>query len=308
VAGRLQSIRRAAAELFVTPGAVSRQVRMLEAWLGVALFEHEARSIRLTPAGMRYLAVVTEHLSAIATATDELTERRAESALHLRSFTLFATNWLVPRLTGFHRSQPWVELALTTSSRHEDFGRRDVDAEIRPGPAARLGSEPGNGVFPGFVADLLLTEEVVLVCSPTYRAEHRLEEPADLVGLGPEELLRSIASPGLWRRWLDAAGVAGLDPERGPSYGDSALTCRAAAAGQGVGLAPRGLVEPELHSGRLVTPFRSGTGLHIDFYLVHSAAQARRSPFRVFRDWLLGEAGRLTAPGWVPSEPAAQVH
>jgi LysR family transcriptional regulator, glycine cleavage system transcriptional activator len=244
-AGRLQSIRRAAAELVVTPGAVSRQVRMLESWLGTALFDHDARPIRLTDAGIRYLAIVSEHLSAIATATDELTGQWAESALHLRSYTFFATNWLVPRLTRFHRSQPWVELQLTTSSRSEDFGSHDVDAEIRPGtvlPWARRGSKVAR--FSGFVADLLVSERVVLVCSPAYRIEHRLEEPQDLVRLGAEELLRSIASPDLWRLWLDAAGVTGLDPGRGPSYGDSVLTCRAAAAGQGVGLAPLAFVEP----------------------------------------------------------------
>lgn len=299
VAGRLQSIRGAAAELVVTPGAVSRQVRALEAWLGVPLFEHEARSVRLTDAGSRYLAVVTEHLAAIALATDELTGRRGESTLHVRSYTLFATNWLVPRLTRFQRTQPWVELQLTTSSRPEDFGARDVDAEIRPGDTGRGRSARDGGGrwrpdrFPGFAADLLVSEELVLVCSPAYRDEHMLAESHDLLRLRPEELLRSIASPNLWRLWLDAAGVSGLDPDRGPSYGDSVLTCRAAAAGQGVGIAPLAFVEPELTSGRLVTPF-AGPGVYTDFYLVHSPDQAKRRAFRAFRKWLLSE---ISFPG-----------
>jgi hypothetical protein len=103
-AGRLQSIRQAAAELYVTPGAVSRQVQGLESWLGVPLFDHGARSVSLTAAGARYLHAVTEHLEALAKATDDVTGRDlARPTLLIRSYTFFATNWLVPRLTEFRR-------------------------------------------------------------------------------------------------------------------------------------------------------------------------------------------------------------
>lgn len=277
-AGRLQSIRQAAAELYVTPGAVSRQVQVLESWLGVPLFDHGARSVSLTAAGERYLGAVTEHLEALAAATDDITggDGRA-SALHIRSYTFFATNWLVPQLTSFHRSEPWVDLQLVTSSRPGDFGSRDIDAEIRPGPQD----------WPGYDADLLISDEVVLVCGPAYRAKHQIAGPHDLLRLGSSELLRSIASPRLWQEWLEIAGMPSLTPEGGPTYSDSVLTCRAAAAEQGLALAPRSLVETDLAAGRLVVPFAPRNRYYVNFYLTYSPGQLKSRPFRVFREWLL---------------------
>ncbi len=277
-AGRLQSIRQAASELYVTPGAVSRQVQLLESWLGVPLFDHGARSVSLTPAGVRYLQEVTEHLEALAAATDDLTGRDGRaSALLIRSYTFFASNWLVPRLTAFHRGEPWVDLQLVTSSRPADFGARDADAEIRPGPQE----------WAGYEADLLISDEIVLVCGPAYCARHRIVGPPDLLRLGSSELLRSMASPRLWREWLEISGLPSLAPECGPTYSDSTLTCRAAAAGQGLALAPRSLVETDLAAGRLVVPFAPHNRYHINFYLIYPPAQLKSRAFRVFRDWLL---------------------
>lgn len=278
VAGRRQNIRQAAAELFVTPSAVSRQVRALESWLGVPLFNHNGRSVRLTDAGARYLEAITRHLAAISEATDEITGRcQRESSLRLRSYTLFATSWLVPRLTEFHRGHPWVDLELITSSRADDFGHFDVDAEVRP----------GSGIWTGCRSDLLVSGDVVFVCSPDYRDEHRLSEPGDIRKLNPEDLLRSTASPGLWQRWLESVGITGVDAERGLSFSDSSLTCHAAIAGQGVCLVPRGVVKADLASGRLVTPFPAVTGLGLEFYLVYRPEQLDRRAFHEFREWLL---------------------
>lgn len=284
-AGRLQSIRQAAAELNVTPGAVSRQVQVLESWLGVPLFEHGSHSVTLTPTGVRYLEEVTEHLDALAEATAEIVGReRGESVLLIRSYTLFATNWLVSRLTEFHWAQPWVDLQLVTSSVADDFGHHDADAEIRP--STRFSATRPDD-WPGFRADPLISDEIVCVCSPAYRAGHGLGSPQDLLRLGSAKLLRSIASPYLWRDWLAAVGIPDLEPEFGPTYSDSVLTCRAAAAGQGVALAPLSLVETDLASGGLVIAFPSTDRYHIAFYLVYAPNRMTSPAFRAFRKWLL---------------------
>jgi LysR family glycine cleavage system transcriptional activator len=277
-AGRLQSIRQAAAELYVTPGAVSRQIQSLESWLGVSLFEHGARSVSLTTAGARYLQEVTEHLGALAAATADVTGRDvAGSTLLIRSYTLFATSWLVPRLTEFRRSEPWVDLQLVASSWPADFGHRDANAEIRPGPRQ----------WPGYDADLLISDEIVLVCGPEYCARHEITGPRDLLRLGSAELLRSLASPRLWQGWLEMAGIPGLVADCGPTYSDSTLTCRAAAAGQGVALAPRSLVEADLAAGVLTVPFMLKDGYQIYFYLVYPPGEQKSRAFRTFRGWLL---------------------
>ncbi|SHK50973.1 LysR family transcriptional regulator, glycine cleavage system transcriptional activator [Pseudonocardia thermophila] len=284
-AGRLGSIRAAAAELYVTPGAVSRQVRALESWLGVALFRHEGRTIRLTDVGARYLRAVTEHLTAIADATGQVSGRwRPEEALNIRSYTLLASTWLVPRLNRFRRSQPWIELDLVTSSNPADFGRGDVDAEIRPA---------ASGPWPGSDADLVVDADLVLVCSPSYVAEYRLAEPADLKRLPGDGFLRSAASPHLWQMWFDAVGLDGVTVNRGPSFGDSTLAYQTATAGHGVMLAPLPFIEPDLASGRLVMPFPDVPRPRSQFYLVYPADRPHRKAFTAFRKWLLAE-GRPT--------------
>lgn len=286
-AGRLGSVRAAADELVVTPGAVSRQVRVLESWLGVPLFQHEGRGLRLTAAGARYLDVVTRHLRAISAATDEITGRSGrEHALHIRAYTLFATNWLIPRLAGFHQSQPWVELELTTSSQPDDFGQGDADAEILPA---------GRQTSPGFETDVLVSDEVVLVCSPAYRARYELAVPADVARLPAHGFLRSVASPELWDRWFADAGLIGLNADHGPSFGDSSLTCRAAAAGQGVALAPLTFVAHDLAADRLVMPFAQGLGPQMRFCLARPANRPRSRAFTAFRAWLLAEAAERSA-------------
>lgn len=297
-AGRLGSIRAAAEELVVTPGAVSRQVRVLESWLGVSLFRHEGRTIQLTEVGARYLEATSRHLSEIAKATGQVTGRwRGEETLQVRSFTLFASNWLVPRLARFHRSQPWVELELVTSSRPEDFGQFDVDAEIRP-----------NSHLPGeeFDLDLVVSDVIVLICSPEFKAEYRLNEPGDLRKVPSDGFLRSVASPQLWQNWLLSTGITGIDATRGSRFSDTSLAYRAAASSQGVALAPRSFVEPEIAAGTLVIPF-AARGQQLDFYLLHPAHRPRRRAFSVFRNWLLSEArSSPIAPTPTPTAAATE--
>lgn len=294
-AGRLQSVRQAAAELYVTPGAVSRQIQALESWLGVSLFEHGGRSVSLTTAGARYLQEVTEHLGALAAATDDLTGRDVGgSTLLIRSYTFFAEGWLLPRLTEFRRSEPWVGLQLLTSSWPADFGHRDANAEIRPGPRQ----------WPGYDADLLIADEVVLVCGPDYCAKHEIAGPRDLLRLGSAELLRSLASPRLWEGWLEMAGIPSLTPDAGLVFSDSGIACRAAAAGQGVALAPRSFVEPDLAAGHLMVPFNLKEGYQIFFYLVYPPGERKTRAFRTFREWLLTQ----TRSGRQYTDDAAVVH
>ncbi len=122
---------------------------------------------------------------------------------------------------------------------------------------------------------------------PEYCARHQITGPRDLLRLGSAELLRSLASPRLWQGWLEMAGIPSLVPDCGPTYSDSVLTCRAAAAGQGVALAPRSLVEADLAAGLLVVPFTLKNGYQIFFYLVYRPGEQRSRAFRAFREWLL---------------------
>lgn len=295
-AGRLQSIRKAAAALDVTPGAVSRQVRLLETWLGVPLFRREPHSVTLTPAGAEYLAAATTHLRAIAAATDQVAAGRPSFRLKVRTWPLFA-NWLVPRVADFRKGNPTIDLQVVTSSQRADFAQPDVDVEIGGydtwDVCHRLEHEDDGDALgnPNYAAQLVVASHLVCICSPAYRDAHDLTCPEDLKRLGAGELLHSLSAPALWDRWLKAAGIGGLDSRRGQVFGDSALTAAAARAGHGVAILPRAVFEADIAAGYLVAPFPCD---HIEcgfnFYLMARHERMQHPPVVIFRDWLLGQA------------------
>lgn len=294
-AGRLQSIRRAAAELVVTPGAVSRHVRLLENWLGVALFRRTPHSVTLTPAGAEYLAVVSVHLRGIATATSQIAASRPDSRLRVRTWTLFAS-WLIPRLPDFRRANPGIDVQLIASSQQTDFRQADVDVEIVgydtwDGDEIERGAEGSLLGDPGYDVVLAVRSDLVCVCSPDYLAGHRLAVPADLKRIGDCDLLHSLTAPELWDRWLRTAGVDGLDSRHGQVFGDSALTAAAARAGQGVAILPRTILDDDIRAGRLTVPFANDpVRCRFNFYLLAPPDRFERRRVQVFRDWLVRQA------------------
>src|ERR1700748_1365189 len=160
-AGRLKSIRKAADELSVTAGAVSRQVQILETYLGVPLFRREARAAILTAAGEQYLAEITAHLDGIREATLKLTGVRGRSReiLKVRAYITFAMKWLIPRLSSFHDANPATEVRITASLEAVDFEHEDGDCAL----------PLGDGNWPHCEVDRLVSNELVSVCRPGYR-------------------------------------------------------------------------------------------------------------------------------------------
>lgn len=284
-AGRLKSIRRAAEELAVTPGAVSRQVQILETHLGVRLFRRLPRAITLTAAGEQYLEQVSFHLAGIETATAKLTGKTGRQQVKIRAYTTFAMKWLIPRLTAFHAQHQSVEVRLTTSLEEVDFDREDVDGAVRL----------GGGDWKGHGVDLLVRNELVPVCAPRFSQERRLRAPGDLAS---HMLLHSLARPDDWAHWLRHAGLSGIDAYGGQKYESSVLAYQAAIEGQGVAMAQRALVQGELAAGTLVAPFP----LQLDmgrwtYYLIYPQSRLRNPAFRVFRDWLLANASAGASGG-----------
>ena len=283
VCGRLLSVQLAANELNVTPAAVSRQIKLLEDQLGVLLFERGHRAIALTPMGERYLADVVRGFETLRTATINLTEARRRRTLKIRGYTTFSMNWLLPRLSTFHREHPDIEVSLTTSLQPVDFNTEDVDAAIR------LSHAPSSDL--GY--DRLVPNELVPVCSPEFLRAH-----PDLADATPEALrnvplLHSLARREDWAKWLDAAGVRGVNPLSGLSYESSILAYFAATQGVGVAMAQRVLVADQLRDGTLVMPFSFvlDQGAYT-YYLIYPRVHLSNAEFAAFRNWLLsiGEA------------------
>jgi LysR family glycine cleavage system transcriptional activator len=277
-AGRLKSIRKAAEELSVTAGAVSRQVQILENYLGIPLFRREARSAILTAAGEQYLAEISRHLEGIGAATVKLTGERGRSrqVLKVRAYVTFAMKWLIPRLSSFHDANPATEVRISASLEAVDFEHEDVDCAVRL----------GDGNWPQCEVDRLVSNELIPVCSPDYRREAKLKNPSDLARC---TLLHSLARPDDWMHWITAAGLAGIDPFAGLKYQSSVMVYQAAIEGQGVAVAQKFLVEDDMRRRRLLQPFPIVCDRgDFTYYLIYPKNRLRNPSFRTFREWLVG--------------------
>lgn len=283
-AGRLQSFTLAADELDVTTSAVSRQIGALERALGVKLFERLPRGLRLTAAGARYLAEVADALRRLEHASTAL-RGGARRTLRLSVLPSFAGNWLVPRLPAFEAAHPDVDVMLEATTRYADFRHEQVDLAIRF----------GTGPWDGLASERLLPLEYYPVCSP--RRLRSLRRPADLAR---DTWLDEVHVPQAWPRWLDAAGVPGIEPVRRLTYDNAQLMLDAAMAGQGVALATDVLAERWLRERRLAQPFDVRAESAATYHLVMRPGDRASADVRAFRDWIVAEMARWQAarPGF----------
>jgi len=283
-AGRLRSMRGAATELSVTPGAVSRQVQALETSLGVKLFKRSTSGIVLTAEGHQYLNEVTASLNGIRRATRKLSGRSPLNALKIRAYTTIALKWLIPRLSAFNAANQDIEVFITTSVEDVNFNREDVDGAIRL----------GDGHWAGYEVERLVRNVMVPVCSPSFRRLNRLRSTADLEGL---PMLHSLARPDDWAEWLRNAGkdtgkdTSKIDPYAGPKFESSVLAYQAAIGGQGIAMATKVFVADDVRRRTLIQPF----GPDFDrgaftYYLIYPRARMRNPAFRKFHKWLLTQA------------------
>jgi LysR family transcriptional regulator, glycine cleavage system transcriptional activator len=285
-AGRLKSIRKAADELSVTPGAVSRQVQILETHLGIPLFRRESRAAILTAAGEQYLAAITEHFDGIRDATLKLTGERGRSReiLKVRAYVTFAMKWLIPRLSSFHEANPSTEVRITASLEAVDFKHEDVDGAIRL----------GDGHWPEYEVDRLVANELIPICSPEFRRTAKLKHPSDLAG---RTLLHSLARPDDWMHWLKAAGQNSVDAYSGLKYQSSVMVYQAAIEGQGIAIAQKILIDDELQRRRLIQPFGPSCDRgDFTYYLIYPKNRLRNPSFRKFRSWLVEQAQHTSQP------------
>ncbi|WP_267427516.1 transcriptional regulator GcvA [Methylobacterium sp. GC_Met_2] len=278
-AARHASFTRAADELHVTHGAVSRQVQTLEDWLGVPLFERHNRRVVLTEAGAAYAAEIGAALDRIALATARQAERGRPHLLHVNALATFTLRWLIPRLSGFQRVNPSIELRLTTSNVPLARLTEPFDVAIRGGPETR----------PGHVAEPFLSERRIPVCSPALLRRLPLDEPAQL---RQHTLLHAATLPRVWPDWLRAAGVQDLTPQASVTLEHFYLTLQAALDGLGIAMGPERLIADDVAAGRLVLPF-TGPALPARSYYTYVPETRTEDPaIRAFCGWL-AETARL---------------
>lgn len=271
------SFRGAAERLHVTPSAVSHQIRQLEEFLGVVLFERTTRRVRLTSAGEAYLPPVREALKLIEAATGHLARHRERRRLTVSVAPSYAMGWLMPRLPRFQVSHPDIELRLDMSVDYVDLRASDVDVALR---------YSASGIFPGLIAHHLFNEELIVVCRPELAARVEGRPRA----LCKERLVEVSYRAGQWRQWLGSAGLpdAGSEPALRVDYDTVAV--EAALDGLGVALVPHPLVWTHLADGRLRSPFPTRIeGTHSACHLVYPEERRDDATIATFRTWIVCE-------------------
>ncbi|WP_144635283.1 transcriptional regulator GcvA [Bordetella genomosp. 13] len=279
-AGRLGSFKHAAAELHVTQGAVSQQIRLLEQWLEAPLFERHNRRVVLTPAAQAYLEDIGPLLEEIARATSRYgTARPASRTLRVNATSTFTLRWLVPRLAAFRALHPDVEVKVETSNAPLDSLPQGSDLVIRGGP----------DTFYGYSTRPFLTEERLPVCSPILLERLPLRQPSDL---GLHTLLHTSSLPRLWPDWLARARIPALQPAASLTLDHFYLTLQAAIDGIGIAMGPTALVADDLAAGRLVAPL-AGPRLPSRSYCTYVPDDKSDDALvRLFRAWIELEGSR----------------
>jgi LysR family glycine cleavage system transcriptional activator len=275
-AARHESFTRAAEELFVTQGAVSHQVKALEAELGLKLFNRERQRLVITEAGRAYLLVVRDAFDRIADGTERLLQRQRGGSLVVSTSPNFAAKWLVHRLGRFAEAHPDIDLTVNASRQHVDFAREDIDVAIRHGDKGTSGLHVAR----------LCAEEIFPVCSPRILAKTPIRNPSDL---GRHTLLHVADRKG-WSEWLAFAGAKDVDPSRGPVLNEASMAIDAAVDGQGIVLARTALAAWDLIGGRLVRPFVTAMPAPFAYWIVCPKVNAKLPKIVAFTEWLLVEA------------------
>jgi LysR family glycine cleavage system transcriptional activator len=278
-AARHLSFTRAAAELNITQSAVSRQIRGLEDYLRLKLFERTPQQLILTPVGRAYLEEIRAALDRIQAATlTMLSDQGRGGMLVVATLPAFAMKWLIPRLNLFYTERPDIGINLVTRNAPFDFDNEGIDAAIHY----------GNKDWTGVAAQRLIGDEMVAVCSPGYLATHPpLNALADLEN---HVLLQNGRRPRTWQAWLEAVGAPAINHWAGPRFEHFYMMLQAALAGLGIALMPKVLVADDLASERLVLAFDLPYRTEEAYYVVHSEGKGDDPRVKSFREWLLRTA------------------
>ncbi|MBY0572746.1 MAG: transcriptional regulator GcvA [Undibacterium sp.] len=279
VAARRLNFTRAAEELHVTNAAVSHQVKLLEDFLGLDLFQRSNNVLKLTEAGERYLPRIREGFKIFQQATDALLNDD-NVLLRVGVPPSFGSKWLVPRLYRFLNRHPQVRVEIVSEV---DRSYRDCDITI----------DFRRTQFADFRIEPFIATEVFPVCSPALAKTLNL--PSDLTRQTLLHEVSAVNDPDYpsWQSWFSTLGLSSdKEHRKGPMFTLALMALQAAIDGQGVALGQALLVEYDIAAGRLVRPFGTAveTPLRLDYYLIYAADMKENPAFMAFHQWLVSEA------------------
>jgi LysR family glycine cleavage system transcriptional activator len=298
VAARHLSFTKAAAELHITQGAVSQQIKQLEASLGFALFHRGPRNLTLTEKGEELAATAEIAFRRLFDKIEELRQEEEGGILTVSVSPSLAVKWLIPRLGRFYQLHPEVDVRI-----RPDPVLIDVHAEA---DTVDMAIRFGQGPFPGLAAIPIMHETVFAVASPDLLAKGPpLRRPADLrhhVLLHSESTRLEVNSMANWEVWLTLLNATGVNAKAGPTFPSSYMLLQAAIHGQGVALTWAALADDDLRAGRLVRLFDRALEGSMSYFALTTKAAARKPKVIAFRDWLVEEGRCFTHGAGLPAQ------
>lgn len=279
---RLSSMTLAAAELHVTHGAISRQIRKLEEHLGVKLFHRLTRQIILTEEGAEFHPAVTRLLGDLMRESERLRARLPAKNLRISTTVSFASKWLAPRLSRFRQRYPELDIQLDVTDVNVDLNDGQVDAAIRYGLSN----------YPDVCSERILSETVTPVCSPGFLQEHNgLKEINDLSNCVLLHEYRMLAN---WEAWFEMTGESTFSDHQGTLWTLGSMATEAAIRGEGVALGRSVLIADDVAAGRLVVPFpQYKLKAERGYDLVYRFDDKDSFKIRTLKQWLFEEISLL---------------
>lgn len=284
------SFSKAADELNVTPGAVSQQVKVLEDYLKLKLFKRKNRLILLTDEAQICLPLLSEGLDKLSQGINIIHEHSINKPLTITASATFASRWLLPRLTDFHKQFSDIDVRIEASNLLADLVNDDIDVGIRF----------GDGNYPGLETDYLFSQKVIPVCHPSLlEGDNKINVPEDLknhtlLHPGNDSFYLNDNTHIDWEMWFATVGVKDIDLKHGLHYSQYSLLLDAVIRGQGIALVGDTVISDEIKSGHLIKLFDdTDIPLSFSYFLAYSKSKANLPRVKIFRQWLLDEVKKL---------------
>ncbi len=281
VVARTKSLTKAAKELHVGQSAISKQLDVLEKYLGVKLFRREQRGISLTDIGQELGDRIMPAFDEIADATQSIIERGNDNKIRVHTYTTFAAKWLIPRLETFHKQYPEFTVLIINSVSHVDFEKDRIDFSI----------QLGSGNQPDTEVDLMFDDIIEPVCSAAFLQKHAPETRYPQALLRTRLLVSHYRPKGEWAMWAKAHDyLAEIADTPQMNFSSSVLTWQAATDGLGVAIGQAALLTDDIQEGNLVFPFNQPVRTGLSFYLLRPKVRREARKVVLFRDWILAQA------------------
>lgn len=271
---RHESFTKAAEELGVTQGAISRHIRSLEDYLGFELFQRENNTLRVARETREFADALTRALDQINRGSQALKKGRRRTVLTVRAYTNFLVRWLIPRLPDFQAKHPDVEIRLSGGREEADFSRDDVDMDVRY----------GNGRWPGLRAELLFTHEMVPVANPALIDRLAIREPEDVL---KATVYHAYSRKNEWAKWFALVSPKPFKPAAEIYTEDPTVAQQLVIAGLGIGISQRQFIQDQLASGELVVLFDVALTSDAGFYLVCPPDRLLLPKNAAFHQWMV---------------------